>query len=138
MWEGGSQNKDPPTASTATQKMPRRAYFPPRNRAKGKGNTMASRRKSSRPALTREAREQTMIALAMDKAEELLRGDNPPLSIVNHYLKLATVRNEVELARIKADTAEREAKTRALEANERLDEMYAKAIEAMRSYRSSD
>lgn len=99
---------------------------------------MASRRKSSRPALTREAREQTMIALAMDKAEELLRGDNPPLSIVNHYLKLATVRNEVELARIKADTAEREAKTRALEANERLDEMYAKAIEAMRRYRSSD
>ena len=48
------------------------------------------------PAVDPEARENQMIALAIDAAEKDLLSPSPSKQIVVHYLKLATVKTQLE------------------------------------------
>lgn len=91
-----------------------------------------SRRRA--PAVDPEARENQMIALAIDAAEKDLLSTNPSKQIVVHYLKLATVKTQLEKEKLKRENQLLEAKTSALESQARSEELYQNAIEAMASY----
>lgn len=90
-----------------------------------------------RPATSPEARENQMIALAYDVAEERLRNGTASAQEVVHFLRLGSMkeRKELELMekKIELDTA----KTEALQSAKRVEELYANAINAFKSYRSS-
>jgi len=88
----------------------------------------------SRPALTPEGRENQMISLAEDLAEQQLRDGTASSQLITHYLKLATARERLERMKLEREIALSEAKAKALESTDRAQEIYEKAIKAMRKY----
>ena len=95
----------------------------------------SSRRQA--PAETPEAREQQMINLAMNLAEEKLRDGSASNSIIIHYLKLGTARAEYEKEKLKADTDLAIAKIEGMKSQARIEELYSKAIEGMKTYQGN-
>lgn len=94
--------------------------------------------KRSRPAMSPEARENQMIALAMDRAEEQLRDGTASSQVITHFLKLASSTERLE-KRIKEEQAKMlEAKTGQLKSMQNMEEVYAQAIKAMRTYQGAD
>lgn len=87
-----------------------------------------------RPALTPEARESQLIALAENLAEKQLIEGTASSQLITHYLKLATTRENLEKEMLAQKIELAKAKTEALESEKRIEELYEKAIEAMRRY----
>ena len=105
-------------------------------------NGKSSEIEKDRPAFTPEGRENQMIALAINLAEEQMLNGSASSQVITHYLKLAATK---ERARLELEILERqreliEAKTAALRAEQSHEELYKKAIDAMRLYtgRTSD
>ena len=89
------------------------------------------------PALDPEARENQMIGLAVNQAERMLMEGRAPTPIVVHYLRLATTKNQLEKEKLKKENILLEAKANAIESAARTEELYTRAIEAMRVYSGS-
>ena len=88
----------------------------------------------SSPANTPEARENQLIAAAVNLAErQLLEGTASP-SVITHYLRLASGRERLEREKLERENEVLRAKAEAYESNKKTEELYAQAIEAMRSY----
>jgi hypothetical protein len=87
-----------------------------------------------RPALTPEAREKQLTALAYDLAEQRLLDGTASSQEVVHFLKLASkkYRTEVEILDRQKDLIT--AKTEQLQSQKRVEELYANAISAMKEY----
>lgn len=100
--------------------------------AKVKNHSASS--KKMRPALTPEARENQMISLAVDLAEQQLRDGTASSQVLTHFLKLATVKERLELKKLESDIKVQEAKAKAYESAEETKAMYAEALKAMRTY----
>lgn len=90
--------------------------------------------KRGRPALTPEARENQMISLAVDLAEQQLRDGTASSQVITHFLKLATVKERLEREKLEQENRLLIAKTEALQSAKRIEELYDNAISAMRSY----
>ena len=90
--------------------------------------------KKIRPALTPEAREKQMIALAMDRAEQQLLEGTASSQVITHFLKLGSERERLERERLEEENQLLRAKTKALEDSADMKEMYERAIKAMRDY----
>ncbi len=88
-----------------------------------------------RKAITPESREEQLIGLAMDNAEELLLSGKAPSQIITHYLKLGSMKERKEVERLNKEIELMQAKIDALESGQRMEELYAKAIKAMQIYR---
>lgn len=87
-----------------------------------------------RRAETPEARENEMIALAMDCAEKQLREGKASSQVICHFLKIGTAKYQYELEKLQSDNQLAQAKTEQIEAEKKNSELYAKAIEAMGLY----
>lgn len=95
-----------------------------------------SRSKSNRmrPALTPEARENQLIALAVDEAERQLLEHTASSQVITHFLKLATAKERLEQERLKGEIELQKAKIKALDNAEEIKVLYENAIKAMRMY----
>ena len=102
--------------------------------AKVRANTSSTTAKPRRPALTPEARENQMISLAVDLAERQLQEGTASSQVLTHYLKLATTREKLERERLVEENKLLRAKTKALEDQKEMKELYAEALKAMRTY----
>lgn len=91
-----------------------------------------------RPALTPEAREGQMISLAMDLVEQRLRNGTASSQETTHFLRLATEKERLERRLAEKELELKEAKRQQIKSMAGLDEMYAKAVEAMRRYSGHD
>lgn len=89
----------------------------------------------SHPVLTPEERENQLVSLAFDRAERQLRDGTASSQVITHFLRLGTVRNEIELEKLKKENALLEAKRSAIESAENQEKIYAEAIAAMKKYR---
>ena len=87
-----------------------------------------------RPALTPEARENQLIALAVDLVEQRLRDGSASSQETTHFLKLASQKNKIELERMKLENELIRAKTQSLKDAADMKTLYADAIAAMRRY----
>ena len=88
----------------------------------------------SSPASSPEARENQLIAAAVNLAErQLLEGTASP-SVITHYLRLASGRERLEREKLERENEVLRAKAEAYESNKKTEELYTQAIEAMRSY----
>lgn len=95
-------------------------------------------KKSMRPALTPEARENQLVSLAVDLAEKQLREGTASSQVITHYLKLGSTKERLEKEKLEEENKLLKAKTEALQSQKRVEELYSEAIKAMRSYAGYD
>lgn len=95
-------------------------------------------KKKLRPALTPEARENQLISLAMDRAEQQLMDGTASSQVITHFLKLGTAKYQFETEKLKHDTELVKAKTESIERADKIEELYADAIKSMQIYRGVD
>lgn len=88
----------------------------------------------SNPGATVEARENELIALAYDLAEQRLRNGTATSQEVVHFLRMGSMRQQEELEKLRRENELLVAKTEAIHAGTDNADLYQKAIEAMRSY----
>lgn len=99
-----------------------------------KVNTSSSKVKRGRPALTPEARENQLISLAVDLAEQQLRDGTASSQVITHFLKLGTTRAELEKEKLRMDNKKTEAQIKFMESSEESRKIAEEAIKAMRNY----
>ena len=87
-----------------------------------------------RPALTPEARENQMIALAVDLAEKQLLEGTASSQVITHYLKRGTTKEKLEREILEKQKELIEAKTENLQSAKRIEELYKNALDAMKNY----
>ena len=87
-----------------------------------------------RPALTPEARENQMIALAVDLVEQRLLDGTASSQETTHFLKLGSTKNRLEMEKLQEENRLLKARTEALQSAKRVEELYSEAIKAMRRY----
>ena len=102
--------------------------------AKRTKTTSKSTDKKIRPALTPEARENQMIALAVDLAEKQLIEGTASSQVITHYLKLATTKEKIEREILEKQKELIVAKTENLQSAKRIEELYSNALKAMQNY----
>lgn len=91
-------------------------------------------RKSIRPALTPEARENQMISLAMDLVEQRLLDGTASSQETTHFLKLGSSKTRMEMEKLQAENDKLRAQTKALADAEEIKSLYENALKAMRNY----
>ena len=87
-----------------------------------------------RPAISPEARENQMISLAEQLAEQQLRDGTASSQVITHYLKLGSTKERIEREILERQKELITAKTEALQSAKRVEELYANAIAAMKRY----
>lgn len=102
--------------------------------ARRKTSTETTTEFRSRPALTPEARENQMISLAMDLVEQRLRDGSASSQETTHFLKLASSKERIEKEILERQKELITAKTEALQSQKRVEELYAEALKAMKTY----
>jgi chorismate synthase len=88
----------------------------------------------AKAASTPEAREAQMIELADALAEKQLREGNASSQVITHYLKLGSSRERLEQEKIKIEKRKLEAQVEQIAQAARTEELFTKAIRAIRSY----
>ena len=102
--------------------------------AKTKKVSASDSSKKIRPALTPEARENQLIALAVDLVEQRLLDGTASSQETTHFLKLGSMKNRLEMEKLKEENKLLQAKTESIQSAKRVEELYAEAINAMRTY----
>ena len=87
-----------------------------------------------RPALSLEARENQMISRAVDLAEQQLIDGTASSQVITHYLKLGSTKAQLENDKLREECNLLRAKVENLKAQAKSEELFEKAIEAMKSY----
>ena len=90
--------------------------------------------KKMRTALSPENREAQLISLATDLAEQQLRDGTASSQVITHYLKLGTMKAELEKEKLRKENKVLDAKAKAYQANDEIKVLYADALKAMRNY----
>ena len=87
-----------------------------------------------RPALTPEARENQLISLAVDLVEQRLIDGTASSQETTHFLKLGSIKNRLEMEKLEEENRLLKAKTESIQSQKKVEELYAEALNAMRSY----
>ena len=90
--------------------------------------------RKQRPATTPEARENQLIAAAVDLAEKQIRNGTASSQVISHYLKLGSSREKLEQERLVKENSLLDAKEEAMKAAARVEAVYVEALQAMRAY----
>lgn len=100
--------------------------------------TTVEKSRRIKPALSPEARETQMISLATDLAEKQLIEGTASSQLITHYLKLGTMREQLELERLRHENELLKAKTTAIQESADTKALYEEALEAMKKYKGTD
>ena len=87
-----------------------------------------------RPAISPEARENQMISLAMDLAEQQLRDGTASSQLITEFVKRGSTKARLEKEILKEQKEFMAAKTESIQSAKRVEELYANALNAMRRY----
>lgn len=96
-------------------------------------NTTKEPRKR-RKALSDEARLNQLVSLAYDAAEKQLLDGTASASVITQILKMGSLKEQLEIEKLRSDTKLSHAKVDAIEAGQRSEERYLEALEAMKRY----
>lgn len=89
-------------------------------------------------ATTPEARENQLISLAYDQAEQQIANGTASAQVITHFLKLGSSRERLEQQRIAGEVRLGEAKIEAIASAARIEELYGEAMDALRGYQGKD
>ena len=101
---------------------------------KARNSTTTRTKRKIRPALSPEARENQMIALAVDLAEKQLMEGTASSQVITHFLKLGTTKAELEREKLANENELLRARTEAIQSSKKVEELYTQALNAMRNY----
>lgn len=101
---------------------------------KAKISSPSASSRPMRPATTPEARENQMISLAIDLAEQQLREGTASSQVITHFLKRGSTKEKIEQEILEEQKKLIVAKTENLKAAQRVEELYSEALNAMRNY----
>lgn len=86
------------------------------------------------PATTPEGRENQLISQAVDLASQQLADGTASAQVISHFLKLGSSREKLEQERLGEEVSLLRVKAETLASTARVEELYGKALNAMRSY----
>lgn len=86
------------------------------------------------PATTPQGRENQLINLAIDRAEQQIRDGTASAQVISHFLKLGSSRERLEQDRLLSENVLVNAKIDDLANKKDVGEMYKKALGAMQLY----
>jgi hypothetical protein len=100
--------------------------------------TTTEQSRTSPPALSPELEESKAIALAMKQAQKQLEEGTASPSVIVHFLKRASYKEKEDLEneRLRNEVQLLKAKTEALESQKHVEELYADAMKAFKTYYS--
>lgn len=90
------------------------------------------------PVFTAEDREDQLISMAYDRVEERIRNNQATGPELVHFLKMGSVKGRLEKEILEKERELITAKTEALQSQRAMEELYAKAIAALKSYKPGD
>lgn len=93
--------------------------------------------KHTRKSFSIEARQDELIALALDEVEARIRNHEASAMELTQLMKLGTVKAQLEEEELKQKIALDKAKQKALSDADELKELYENALEAMKQYSRS-
>ena len=96
------------------------------------------KKRKSPPAMTLEGRENQLIALAVNLAEQQLLDGTASSQVITHYLKLGSTRNKKELERLENENKLLRAKTEHLQAEQSVEQLIKDAIKAFGIYKGDE
>ena len=91
-------------------------------------------KKPHNPGTTVEGRENKVISLALDVAEQQLRDGTASAQVISHFLKLGSTREQLEQDKLARENELLRARVDQLASNKHIEELYEDAIKAMRTY----
>lgn len=91
-----------------------------------------------RPAQTPEAREHQLIMKAYDLAEKQIDEGTASSQVITHFLKAGAEREKLERAKIQKETVLLQSKIDNAASQARVEELYGKALNAMKAYAGQD
>lgn len=94
--------------------------------------------KKNRVATSPEARENQLISLAVDLAEQQLRDGTASSQVISHFLKLASTKEKLEQEILEKQKDLITAKTENLHSAQRIEELYENAMNALKGYSGRD
>ena len=90
--------------------------------------------KKLRPAISPEARENQLISLAMDLAEQQLRDGTASSQLITEFVKRGSIKAREELEKLKRENELLKAKTSAIEDSKEYKVLVENAIKAIKGY----
>lgn len=103
-----------------------------------KKSTESGQEVKLRPALSPEAWENRQIYLANRLAEKQLLDGTASSQVITHFLKLGTTKNQLEIEKLRAETAKANAQAEAIKAGKRDAELLEKAMQCFSMYRGKE
>lgn len=97
----------------------------------------AKPKKRKPPATTLEARENQMIALAVDLAEQQLRDGTASSQIITEFIRRGSTKERIEKEILAEQKNLIKAKVKAIQSGEDIKELYLDALKAMKTYTGS-
>lgn len=95
----------------------------------------SSHRQTRRPpAITLEDREDELINLALEQAEERIRSGKASDSLLIQFIRQSSIKAQLEKEKLEADVELAKAKAESIRQSDRIEELYIEAIEAMKKY----
>ena len=91
-----------------------------------------------KPATTAEGRENQVVSLAYDLAEQQLREGTASAQVISHFLKRGSQKERLEEEKLIQENYLLQAKIDAMASAQRVEEVYVAALNAMREYAGQD
>lgn len=86
------------------------------------------------PPLDDEAQETKLVALALKQAQKQLEEGTASSQIVTHFLRLGSIKAQVELEKLQLENRLIEEKILAERSGQQLNEMFGEVLAALKSY----
>ena len=94
----------------------------------------SSKGRVSPPAMTPQARENQLTALAMDLAEQQLREGTASAQVISHFLKQGAAETELKKENLAFRNELLVAQTDQIASQKKVEELYEEALRAMKTY----
>lgn len=94
----------------------------------------SSKGRVSPPAMTPQARENQLTALAMDLAEQQLREGTASAQVISHFLKQGAAETELKKENLALRNELLIAQTDQIASQKKVEELYEEALRAMKTY----
>ena len=99
---------------------------------------MAEAKRKRPPARTPQAREQQLVALAVDLAEKQIAAGTASAQVITHFLKLGSERDKLEREKLSRENTLLKAKSDAIASQQRVDQLYVEAMTAFKHYHGEE
>lgn len=90
------------------------------------------------PGKSIKSRENQLISLAVDLASRQLKEGSASAQVITHFLKLGSTNAELERSKLENENKLLEAKAENLKSVKKMEDLYIKALTAVRSYKGEE